>query len=396
MPFPTAKPFIQPTPKPVPTPTAKPVPTPTDKPVPTPTDKPVPTPTDTPTDKPVPTPTDNPVPTPTEKPVPTPTDMPVPTPIVIVVSTGESSAGGGASASSGLPLGVAVAIAVAVLGIGSVAVVTCRRKSAAGQNNSDSIVERPTEEAGSDDLLKEVEMGAKSGAGGSMNFFRDAGFNASRAQELSSKFSARGFETPSDLCETDDAEMSDTVLAELSMLAPEIRKFRAAVAKLREPAGKEPGGGDVEMGDVEMGAPMPVGPHDVECLAFLKTANFVEIFPRIKAEAGGNITIEKMCNPDFVSDKMLVDFKLNKAQIRRFRRAVDDHAKEAKAANVTNRAAAEPTMDQKDADAKAKGKRAKAAAKALEQAGGGNGTDAPMDAPKDMDLDKEDKAGTRI
>ena len=36
-------------------------------------------------------------------------------------------------------------------------------------------------------------MGAKSGAGGSMNFFRDAGFNASRAQDMvSSMFDRTG------------------------------------------------------------------------------------------------------------------------------------------------------------------------------------------------------------
>jgi len=69
-----------------------------------------------------------------------------------------------------------------------------------------------------------------------------------------------------------------------------------------------------------------VGAEDDECIAFLTKVNLAEVFPRIKAEAGGTITLEGLCNADFVSDKMLLDFELNKAQIRRFRQAVREHA----------------------------------------------------------------------
>ena len=279
-------------------------------------------------------------------PSPQPTVEPTKATKIIVVGSGGADA-----ASSGLLIGVVAAALIVVAGVAAVAL---RRKPA---NNMDAVL-------GEGQLQKELELSAAGdGAGGCMNFFRDCGFNLTRAQELSAKFSARGYEDPSDIITMDDDELTDAVLAELSLLAPEIRKFRAAVTKGREALAKQREsavlpdvGGDVEMGSVGGGGavPMRAGPHDAACIAFLKTANLVEIFPRIKAEAGGTVTFEEMCNPDFVSDKMLVEFKLNKAQIRRFRRAVDDHAKEADAAAQSFSTSGAASQDQEDADAKAK------------------------------------------
>jgi hypothetical protein len=123
---------------------------------------------------------------------------------------------------------------------------------------------------------------------------------------------------------------------------------------------------------------------DEECVAFLTKVNLAEIFPRMKDEAGGTITIEEMCNSDFVSDKMLVDFELNKAQIRRFRRAVREHSDGAGASRraLAPWGAAEEGGAQARLDADTK---AKAAADtgfgsggAAEEEGGGE----PAPAPK--------------
>ena len=172
-----------------------------------------------------------------------------------------------------------------------------------------------------------------------MDFLRDADLSANRAAFLSSKFSEKGYEAPSDIVAADDSEMTHHMLqSELGMLAPEIRKFWAAVRGLWENDG---GGDDFADGDVELGTvPKSLAEGrsekkamggsqtvlDEECIAFLAKVNLEEIFPRIKAEAGGTITVEEMCDPDFVSDKMLVDFELSKAKIRRFRRAVREYS----------------------------------------------------------------------
>ena len=66
--------------------------------------------------------------------------------------------------------------------------------------------------------------------------------------------------------------------------------------------------------------------QDDECIAFLAKVSLAEVFPRIKAEAGGTLTLEDLCNPDFVSDQMLLKFELGAVQIRRFRRAVCERA----------------------------------------------------------------------
>ena len=57
-------------------------------------------------------------------------------------------------------------------------------------------------------------------------------------------------------------------------------------------------------------------------MALLEKCNLVEIYSQIKAEAGGSISVENLCNPDLVSDAVLLGFGLNKIQIGRYRRAV--------------------------------------------------------------------------
>ena len=51
----------------------------------------------------------------------------------------------------------------------------------------------------------------------------------------------------------------------------------------------------------------------------------MEIYSQIKAEAGGRVCVEDLCNPDLVSDAVLLGFGLNKIEIRRYRRAVREH-----------------------------------------------------------------------
>ena len=195
--------------------------------------------------------------------------------------------------------------------------------------------------------MKEIAPGGSGGLGSCMDFLRDAGLSANRAASLSLKFSEKGYEPPTNIAAADEWEMTDHVLRnELGMLASEIREFRAAVQGLREKgddrisADDDFADGDVELGTVAIKPRAAGKPRkkaeggdqavlDDECIAFLTKVKLAEIFPRIKSEAGGTITVEEMCNPDCVSDKMLVDFDLNKTKIRRFRRAVREHADEA-------------------------------------------------------------------
>ena len=106
-----------------------------------------------------------------------------------------------------------------------------------------------------------------------------------------------------------EKEVTDYLLQmEIGMLAPEIRKFRRALAALNDE-----GGADEEEGGVD--------PRTAACLSFLAKANLEDIFPQIKAEAGGSVSVEDLCNPDMVSDAMLLSFELNKAEIRRYHSA---------------------------------------------------------------------------
>ena len=68
-----------------------------------------------------------------------------------------------------------------------------------------------------------------------------------------------------------------------------------------------------------------VSSQDASCIAFLEKINMKDSFPSIKAKVGGSITLEDLCNPDFVSDKMLRDLTISSFQIRRFRGACREH-----------------------------------------------------------------------
>jgi hypothetical protein len=70
--------------------------------------------------------------------------------------------------------------------------------------------------------------------GSTINFLRDANFFANRAASLSLEFSAKGSVTPEDFATMEDAEITETaLLSNFGMLPPEIRKFRAAVVRLQ-------------------------------------------------------------------------------------------------------------------------------------------------------------------
>ena len=343
------------------------------------------------------------------------TASPTTEPTIRVKEGGASGDDGGVPGTATLGL-----IAVAILLVGGVAALTCRRgkgnASAAGDIEEVHGGAGPTGEDSLHMQLAMKEIGNKDGVGGCMNFLRDAGLSANRSASLSLKLSEKGYEDPSDFVAMDDAELNDDVLrSELGMLAPEIRKFRAAINRLRErQAGDRESAvltddfaGDIELGDYSSGGtkgvqaaapsggrrlsakPAPrVSSQDANCIAFLEKINLSDIFPRIKAEAGGTVTLEDLCNPDFVSDKMLLDFELNKAQIRRFRRACLEHTEGASAsrrASALGGAAdddggAAARQAQADADAKAKMANTFGEAPAAEEGGitsGGGGVDKP-------------------
>ena len=173
-------------------------------------------------------------------------------------------------------------------------------------------------------------------AGGSASFLVNAGFNAERAAALSLAFTARGYEGATDFAAMEKDKLPDLVLkSELGMMAPEVRKFRAALKQLHELKAEaqeqraQRASLDFADGGVELTAvAMDQGTNgkDAECVAFLASVNLAEALSRIEAEVGGSITLEELCNPGIVSDRMLLGFELSKAQIRRFRRAVRKHA----------------------------------------------------------------------
>ena len=123
------------------------------------------------------------------------------------------------------------------------------------------------------------------------------------------------------------------------------------------------GGGGGKSGSA--GASEPDEPYDPATVTFLEGTNLLSILPLLTAEAGGTVSLEEVCNAEFVSDKMLLGFNLNKAQVRRFRRAVQKRFSQvgagsaaeegagasAEAAAARTRAA---TVEQERCDAQAK------------------------------------------
>ena len=143
--------------------------------------------------------------------------------------------------------------------------------------------------------------------GSIVEFLRNrATISGGRSAALAERFSEIGYESASDFKGMSAQETSSHFLQnEIGMLSLEVRKFKRAVEAFNR---------DQEVDEKE-----------VACLEFLADANLAYIFPDIKAEAGGTVSVEDLCNPDFVSDSMLVNFGLGKAHIRRYRRVVRLH-----------------------------------------------------------------------